>query len=55
MYIDVLLELKNKQTDQTYTYKVPELLKKEIAIGKRVKVPFNKRSLEGFILNIKNT
>ncbi len=55
MYIDVLLELKNKNIDQTFTYKVPDNLKKEIMIGKRVKVPFNKRILEGFILNIKDT
>lgn len=53
MYIDVLLELKNKQMDQTYTYKVPEIFKKNVCVGKRVKVPFNHRELEGFILNIK--
>ncbi len=52
MYIDVLLELKNKHTDQTYTYIVPKNLVKQIAVGKRVKVPFNKRVLEGFILKI---
>lgn len=55
MYIDVLLELKNKQMDQTYTYKVPTFLKNRIKVGKRVKVPFNHRELEGFVLNIKNT
>ncbi len=55
MYIDVLLELKNKQMDQTYTYSVPKNLQKEIEIGKRVKVPFNHRELEGFILNKKET
>ena len=53
MFIDVLVELRNKQTDQTYTYEVPKYLAKSIALGKRVKVPFNNRTLEGFILNIK--
>lgn len=53
MYIDVLIELKNKQTDQMYTYEVPVELKDKIAVGKRVKVTFNKRPLEGFILRIK--
>ncbi len=53
MFVDVLLELKNKQTDQTYTYKVPTSLLKKIEIGKRVKVPFQHRELEGFILNVK--
>ncbi len=54
MYIEVLLELKNKQTDQTYTYKVPNNLENQIQVGKRVKVPFNHRELEGFILSIKD-
>lgn len=52
MYIEVLLELKNKQTDCTFTYKVPDNLIPKLKIGKRVKVPFNNRSLEGYILEI---
>ncbi len=55
MYIEVLLELKNKQTDQTYTYKVPKTLEKDIKIGKRVKVPFNHRELEGFVLKVNSS
>lgn len=54
MYIDVLVELKIKKIDQTYTYSVPNELQEEIQIGKRVLVPFNNQKLEGFILNIKN-
>lgn len=54
MYIDVLVELKIKKIDQTYTYSVPEELKEQIEIGKRVLVPFNNQKLEGFILNIKD-
>ena len=54
MYIDVLLELKNKQTDQTYTYHVPKYLEEKISVGKRVKVSFNNRDLEGFVLDIYN-
>lgn len=54
MYVDVLVELKIKKIDQTYTYSVPVNLQNEIEIGKRVLVPFNNQKLEGFILNIKN-
>jgi len=50
MFIDVLVELKAKQIDKTFTYIVPEELKKDIKIGKRVIVPFGKQKLEGFIL-----
>ena len=54
MIIDVLVELKIKKIDQTFTYKVPSYLLDKIEIGKRVLVPFGKQKLEGFIINIKN-
>lgn len=52
MFIEVLLELKNKNLDQTFTYEVPDNLIKLVEVGKRVKVPFNKRELEGFVLSL---
>ena len=54
MYIDVLIELKAKQIDKTFTYIVPNALENGIQIGKRVLVPFGKQKLEGFVLNIYN-
>ena len=53
MFVDVLVELKAKSLDKTFTYKVPNSLKEQVEIGKRVKVPFGRQKLEGFILNIK--
>ena len=55
MYIEVLIEIKAKNIDQTFTYKVPDNLKEKIAIGIRVLVPFGKQKLEGFVLKIDNT
>ena len=52
MFIDVIVELKAKSLDKTFTYKVPKELQQEIEIGKRVKVPFGKQKLEGFVLKI---
>ena len=52
MYIDVLVEIKSKKVDKTFTYKVPDSLVNDIEIGKRVTVPFNNRTLEGFIMSI---
>ena len=54
LYVDVLVELKAKQIDKTFTYLVPSNFKEEVEIGKRVLVPFGKQKLEGFILNIEN-
>ena len=55
MYLDVLIELKAKQIDKTFTYLVPSNLESKVEIGKRVLVPFGKQKLEGFILGISNT
>ncbi len=55
MYVEVLLEIKAKNIDQTFTYQVPDNMQKNISIGKRVNVPFGRQVLEGFILKIKDT
>ena len=54
MKIDVLVEVNVGTQDQTFTYLVPSELESKIEIGKRVKVPFGNRKLEGFIVAINN-
>lgn len=54
MFVDVLVELRTKKIDETYTYSVPINLQDDIEIGKRVLVPFGKQKLEGFIMDIKD-
>ena len=54
MFIDVLVEIKAKAIDQTFTYSIPNNLRCNLEIGKRVLVPFGKQKLEGFILKIHN-
>ncbi len=55
MYVQVLVELKAKQIAKTFTYHVPKILQNEVAVGKRVLVPFGHQQLEGFLLKIENT
>ena len=52
MYADVLVELKAKGIDQTFTYKIPNQILSTIQVGVRVLVPFGKQELEGFVLKI---
>jgi len=52
MYADVLVELKAKQIDKTFTYLIPNNLNNEVEVGKRVIVPFGRQKLEGFVLNV---
>lgn len=54
MKVDVLVELKVKGIDQTFTYLVPDNLKDKIQVGIRVLVPFGRQQLEGFVVNINN-
>ncbi len=54
MFVEVLVEIKAKKIDKTFTYSVPKNLEKSIEIGKRVLVPFGKQKLEGFILKLLN-
>ena len=51
MVVNVLVELSNKNVDKTFDYLVPKDLEEKVGIGKRVTVPFNNYTLEGFILD----
>jgi len=55
MVVGVLVELSNKNIDRVFDYIVPSHLEKDIKIGIRVTVPFNHQTLEGFVLEIKET
>lgn len=49
MYIEVVVGL---PIDKTFTYAVPKELQENIDIGRRTLVPFGKRHLTGYIVNI---
>ncbi len=54
MIASVLIEYSVKLLDKTFDYLVPNELQKEIKIGQKVLVPFGKKIVEGFVLDIKN-
>lgn len=53
MYAEVLVELKAKRIDKTFTYLIPDKFINNIKIGIRVLVPFGNQKLEGFVLKLK--
>lgn len=55
MTVNVLVELSNRNIDKLFTYKVKPSQEKDIKVGVRVKVPFGKQKLEGFIMEINNS
>ena len=55
MIVGVLVELSAKAIDKVFEYNVPNDLIESIKVGIRVLVPFGKMTLEGFVLEIKNS
>ena len=51
MVCDVIVELAHVFIDKTFTYKVPDSFT-YLKVGMRVRVPFGKQELEGFVLKI---
>ena len=49
---EVLVEIVSKQMDATFTYRIPDSLMNQVAVGKRVLVPFGKQKVEGFVLSV---
>ena len=54
MTAQVLVEIKAKSIDKTFTYNIPKDLENDVMVGKRVLVPFGKQKIEGFVLKINN-
>lgn len=52
MVCEVLVEIKSKNLDKTFTYLVPDKFRDIIKEGIRVLVPFGNQKLEGFVLNL---
>ncbi len=54
MIAEVLIEYSVKSLDKTFDYLVPFNLEKKLSVGNKVRVPFGKSYVEGFVLRIKN-
>lgn len=52
-YCEVIVDLSAEAVDRVFTYTVPEGL--SIAAGWQVEVPFGPRTLEGFVLSLKDS
>ena len=55
MIANVLVELSNRNVDKTFSYNIPSELLDKVKVGIRVKVPFGKNYIEGFVLEITNS
>ena len=53
MIAEVIIDIKNKQVNQSYDYIIPSYLEEFIKIGSRVEVSFGKLKRLAFVINIK--
>ena len=54
MFANVLVEYGAKMVDKTFTYIIPDKLKSVLKTGMKVKIPFGKNIINGFVLEIIN-
>ena len=52
MYANIIIQYGSKAVDREYTYIVPINFRNKIKIGHRVRVLFNNREIEGFVLSL---
>lgn len=54
-YAQIIVDVPTMQTDQPYTYVIPEEMIDQILPGMRVTVPFGRRKVMGFVIGIRAT
>ena len=54
VFANVLVEYGAKMVDKTFTYIIPDKLKSVLKTGMKVKIPFGKTIINGFVIEITN-
>lgn len=55
MFASVIVDVPSKSVNQVFDYKIPEGMQDLIKVGHRVLVPFGRRTIQGYVMNIKGT
>ena len=51
-FANIIVDISLEKLDKTFQYQVPPGLEHEIQVGMQVKVPFGRRTLTGFVLEL---
>lgn len=54
MFASVIVDIPSKSVNQVFDYKIPDGMKDIIRVGHRVLVPFGRRTIQGYVMNIKD-
>ncbi len=53
MFASVIVDVPSKSVNQVFDYRIPEGMQDIIRVGHRVLVPFGRRTIQGYVMNIK--
>lgn len=51
-YANIIVDISHEKLDKTFQYKVPEYLKKKLAPGMQVYIPFGPRKIKGYVVEL---
>lgn len=56
-YAEIVLDITSKAVDKAFSYRVPDYMKEDISIGRRVIIPFGKgnKLREGYVIGLTNS
>ncbi len=52
MYANVIVDISAEKLDKTFQYRIPDELAEEINVGMQVQIPFGKRTITGYVVEI---
>ncbi|WP_017548487.1 primosomal protein N' [Salinicoccus carnicancri] len=55
MFASVIVDVPSKSVNQVFDYRIPEGMQGIVKVGHRVLVPFGRRTIQGYVMNMKDT
>lgn len=52
LYANVIVDISHEKLDKTFQYRIPDELFDELAVGMQVKIPFGRRTMTGYVVEI---
>ena len=51
-YANIIVDIFNEKLDKTFQYRIPEAMKEKLTLGMQVYVPFGKRNIKGYVVEL---
>ena len=51
-YANIIVDIFNEKLDKTFQYRIPEAMKEKLTLGMQVYVPFGRRNIRGYVVEL---